>query len=160
MPRQRLAVRVLSLGLALAAAFSAAACAGKEAPEAAQTSRSGTSTSSSPPSTTAPSSTPAESSATSSPTGAPGNGTQISISLTGGEASGQVGGRVSVGLGDPVTITVTSDTPDEIHVHGYDLTAPIGPGTSGTLTFDATIPGVFEVELHESGRLLVSLQVG
>jgi FtsP/CotA-like multicopper oxidase with cupredoxin domain len=151
MHHRYLLVPLLSLGVAL----SAAACAGKEAPEAAETSRAGTSSSSSSPSTTAP-----ESSATSSPTGAPGNGTQVSISLTGGEASGQVGGRVSVGLGDPVTITVTSDAPDEIHVHGYDLTAPIGPGTSGTLTFDATIPGVFEVELHESGRLLLTLQVG
>jgi FtsP/CotA-like multicopper oxidase with cupredoxin domain len=154
MHRRRL-VPILSLALSCAVAVSTAACAGKEAPEAAESSRAATTSSSSSPSTSAP-----ESSATSSPTGAPGNGTQISISLTGGEASGQVGGRVSVGLGDPVTITVTSDTPDEIHVHGYDLTAPIGPGTSGTLTFDATIPGVFEVELHESGRLLLSLQVG
>jgi hypothetical protein len=158
MHRRRL-VPILSLALSCAVAVSTAACAGKEAPEAAESSRAGTSSSSSS-NSSSPSTSAPESSATSTPTGAPGNGTQISISPTGGEASGQVGGRVSVGLGDPVTITVTSDTPDEIHVHGYDLTAPIGPGTPGTLTFDATIPGVFEVELHESGRLLLSLQVG
>lgn len=33
------------------------------------------------------------------------------------------------------------------------------PDTAAELTFDATIPGVFEVELHESGTALLTLQV-
>ena len=69
-------------------------------------------------------------------------------------------GRVPVSLGDQVTITVTSDVADEIHLHGYDLSAPVAPGGPGTLTFQATIPGVFEVELEQLGTLLFTLQVG
>jgi hypothetical protein len=47
-----------------------------------------------------------------------------------------------------------------VHVHGYDLATALTPGTPAELTFDATIPGVFEVELHEAGTVLLSLQVG
>ena len=44
-------------------------------------------------------------------------------------------------------------------MHGYDLT-DLAPGTPGRAsTFDATIPGVFEVELHDAGTVLLSLQV-
>jgi hypothetical protein len=58
-----------------------------------------------------------------------------------------------------VTLTITSDVADEVHLHGYDLTAALTPGTPAELAFDATIPGVFEVELHETGTVLLSLQV-
>ncbi|WP_193345672.1 hypothetical protein [Blastococcus saxobsidens] len=54
---------------------------------------------------------------------------------------------------------VTSDVADEVHLHGYDVSAPVAPGEPATLTFDATIPGVFELELHEVGEELLSVQV-
>jgi hypothetical protein len=66
-------------------------------------------------------------------------------------SAGQVGGdagRVPVPEGTHVTLVVTSDVPDEVHLHGYDVEAPLEPGTPAELSFDATIPGVFEVELH------------
>jgi hypothetical protein len=47
-----------------------------------------------------------------------------------------------------------------VHVHGYDLTADLAAGTPAELSFTATIPGVFEVELHDAGTVLRSLQVG
>ena len=44
-----------------------------------------------------------------------------------------------------------------MHVHGYDLyIEPEGPTT---LEFDALIPGRFEVELEQSGQLLIELTV-
>ena len=49
---------------------------------------------------------------------------------------------------------------DEAHVHGYDREAELAPGTPATVRFAADIPGVFEVELHETGTVLLSLQVG
>jgi hypothetical protein len=58
-----------------------------------------------------------------------------------------------------VTIRVTSDVADEVHVHGYDLMTDVDPGTPATVTFDATIPGVFEVELEKLGQQLLTLQV-
>jgi len=44
-------------------------------------------------------------------------------------------------------------------VHGYDLTTAVAPSRPAELSFDATIPGVFEVELHEAGTVLLALQV-
>ena len=86
-------------------------------------------------------------------------GTQLAVEVAGGEASGDTG-RVPVGLGEQVTLTVTSDAADELHLHGYDLTAQLVPGDPSVLTFTADIAGVFEAELHEAGTVLLSLQVG
>jgi heme/copper-type cytochrome/quinol oxidase subunit 2 len=78
--------------------------------------------------------------------------------VTGGRTSGDTG-RVPVAAGTSVTLVITSDVADEVHVHGYDLTADLVPGQPAELSIDATIPGVFEVELHEAGTVLLSLQV-
>lgn len=69
------------------------------------------------------------------------------------------GGRHEVAVGDTVAITVTSDVADEVHVHGYDVYADIGPDAPTTFSVEATIPGVWEVELHDSGLLLLELAV-
>jgi hypothetical protein len=58
-----------------------------------------------------------------------------------------------------VTLSVTSDVPDQVHLHGYDLEAGLTPGTPAEITFDATVPGVFEVELHDAGTVLLTIQV-
>ena len=81
------------------------------------------------------------------------------MSVAGGEVSGDTG-RVPVALGDTVTLVVTSDAADELHVHGYDLTAAVAADRPTTLSFTADTPGVFEVELHDAGAALLSLQVG
>jgi hypothetical protein len=91
------------------------------------------------------------------PTTAPGQ--RIEVTVTGGQVSGDTG-RVPVLAGKQVTLAVTSDVADEVHVHGYDLTAEVVPGEPAELAFTATIPGVFEVELHDAGTVLLSLQVG
>ena len=56
-------------------------------------------------------------------------------------------------------VTVTGDVTDEVHVHGYDLFAPIAPGQPATIRFDADIPGVFEVELEGSHVLILELEI-
>jgi hypothetical protein len=85
-------------------------------------------------------------------------GQRLEVTVTGGQVTGDTG-RVPVPAGEHVTLVVTSDAADELHVHGYDLGADLAPGTPATVEFDATIPGVFEVELHDAGTLLLSLQV-
>lgn len=76
-------------------------------------------------------------------------------------SGGQVEGprQVTATAGEEVVFTVTSDTADEVHVHGYDITVPLTPGEPATVRFQAEIPGVFEVELHGSGLLLTQLRV-
>ena len=68
-------------------------------------------------------------------------------------------GRVEVKQGEQVRLVVHSDTPDEIHVHGYDLEKPVGPGQDAVIEFAATQTGLFEVETHDSGLLLTQLAV-
>ncbi|MDQ4009490.1 MAG: hypothetical protein M3228_02045 [Actinomycetota bacterium] len=83
----------------------------------------------------------------------------ISITVRGGQVTGEAG-RVTVPLGTPVTVSVTSDVVDEIHVHGYDRKGEIpAAGSTGSVSFTANTPGVFEVELEESKLLLMQLEV-
>jgi hypothetical protein len=58
-----------------------------------------------------------------------------------------------------VRLVVTSDVADEIHVHGYELEKALTPGDPATLEFMADQSGLFEVELHETGKMLTSLVV-
>lgn len=84
-------------------------------------------------------------------------GTVLGVSVAGGEVTG--GGRHAVPHGDTVTIRVTSDVADHVHLHGYDVLVDVGAGESAELTFEATIPGVFEVELEDAGLLLLELEI-
>lgn len=86
-------------------------------------------------------------------------GQRIEVMVAGGQVSGDTG-RIPVPAGEQVTLVITSDVADEVHVHGYDLTADLAPEEPAELSFTADIPGVFEVELHDAGSVLLSLQVG
>ncbi|MCF6508672.1 hypothetical protein E9549_14840 [Blastococcus sp. MG754426] len=86
-------------------------------------------------------------------------GRRIEVAYADGRVTGDTG-RVPVPLGEPVTVVVTSDVADEAHLHGYDELANLVPGQPAELAFDATIPGVFELELHDAGTVLLTLQVG
>lgn len=100
------------------------------------------------------SSTTAETTTTTLPEGAD---QVIEVAVAGDRVEN--GGRHEVAVGDIVALVITSDVDDEIHVHGYDLYADIGPAGPATVLVEATIPGVWEVELHDSGLLLVELAV-
>ena len=82
----------------------------------------------------------------------------IAVEVVGGKP---VGGhqRVEVELNSEVAIMVTSDTAEEIHVHGYAILHSVAVGQPLHFSFTADIPGVFEVELEGSGRLLLQLTV-
>ncbi len=58
-----------------------------------------------------------------------------------------------------MALTVTSDVADEIHVHGYDVTAPVGAGETVTVRLRADLAGSWEVEMHDSGVSLLRLIV-
>lgn len=66
---------------------------------------------------------------------------------------------VQVGVNTPVEIQVTSDQPDQVHVHGYNLLADVRPGVTGTVRFVADAPGLFLIELEQSHLLLARLEV-
>lgn len=72
-----------------------------------------------------------------------------------------VGGKseIEVSKGDRVRLTVTSDTPDDIHVHGYDIEKPASPGSPARFRFTADIEGRFEVESHVADTQIAEITV-
>jgi hypothetical protein len=140
--RTALAVTLLPLALVLSG------CAGTEAPDEPGTGD---------PATTDAAQRPPETGETTTPPAEP-TGTALAVDVAGGRVTGDTG-RVAIPLGHPVTVTITSDVPDEAHLHGYDVTADLAAGTPADLSFDATIPGVFELELHDAGTVLLTLQI-
>ena len=85
-------------------------------------------------------------------------GTVLAVTVRGGSVV-EGASRQRATLNQPVTIRVTSDAADEVHVHGYDKRVEVAPGRTAELTFVANIPGVFEVELERSHKLLFTLEV-
>ncbi|MFQ5558044.1 MAG: hypothetical protein ACE5GB_11125, partial [Acidimicrobiales bacterium] len=65
----------------------------------------------------------------------------------------------SASVGDVVEIVVVSAIDEELHVHAYDVMGDLVAGERTIIRFDADIPGVFDVELEGSGRLVISLEV-
>lgn len=82
----------------------------------------------------------------------------ISIGLSGGTVD-VADDRYEVARHGIVELTVMSDIAEEVHVHGYDIRRTIEAGVTTTMRFPADIPGVFEVELEDSGLPLFELIV-
>jgi len=80
----------------------------------------------------------------------------INVRVRGGKVT-PAPGQVSVASGTRVLLTVVSDRPDEVHVHGYNVEMEIKAGVPGTLSFVADQPGRVEVETHKSGLTLFEL---
>ena len=132
--------------LTLTTALALTACSGEETPAADDT-----------PAPSASSSSPAA--AESSPAGEPtADGTVIEITIHDDSVEPN-GERVEVPLGEPVTFDITADRDGELHVHSTpEEEIAFRQGDSETeLTFDK--PGVVDVEDHETGDIIVQLQV-
>jgi hypothetical protein len=82
---------------------------------------------------------------------------RVDVDVVGESVNGP--GQVKVSMGTMVEIRVTADVEDEVHVHGYDLMQDVQPGAAAAIDFDATIAGIFEVELESRGLLLFQLEV-
>jgi FtsP/CotA-like multicopper oxidase with cupredoxin domain len=61
--------------------------------------------------------------------------------------------------GETVRFRVRNDTAEEVHVHGYDIKKELEPHKTATVSFKATINGIFEIELEGSATQLASLKV-
>lgn len=64
-----------------------------------------------------------------------------------------------VARGKTVRIVVTTDKPDEVHVHGFNKEVETVAGRPTTIQFTANLTGRFEVETHKSNLQLFQLQV-
>jgi heme/copper-type cytochrome/quinol oxidase subunit 2 len=82
----------------------------------------------------------------------------VALEFAGGEVVGGVE-TIEVTSGEEVTMTVTSDVQEELHVHGVDLYEDLPPGEEVEVTFTPEAEGIFELELHGSGTQLASMEV-
>ena len=72
---------------------------------------------------------------------------EFKLQIKGGEPVGGVQ-DFKVKKGDQVTIVVTADAPDDIHIHGVDIEKSVEPGKPTTFRFTANIEGIFDIESH------------
>ena len=61
--------------------------------------------------------------------------------------------------GETVKFRVRADEPEEVHVHGYDISKDLEPGQTATMSFKATINGIFEIEFEHSHTQIAELKV-
>jgi FtsP/CotA-like multicopper oxidase with cupredoxin domain len=61
--------------------------------------------------------------------------------------------------GDTVRFRVRSDVDEEVHVHGYNLMKDVSAGKTATMSFKATITGIFEIEFEDSATQIAKLTV-
>ena len=157
---RRTALAALAL-IALGVAFALARPGGNGEDEEAAPAATTTATESpapAPPAETAapaPETAPAETAAPAETTAKP---APLRIETKGGTPVGGVRELV-VQAGEAVRFTVTSDVPEEVHVHGYDILKEVAPGAPARFRFEATLEGIYEVELERSGEPILELRV-
>lgn len=83
----------------------------------------------------------------------------VAVTVAGGKVSPNAE-NVRVRRGQTVRFTLTSDvTAESIHIHGYDKTLEATPGRTTRLDLVVDQSGVFEVETHETAKLVAKLIV-
>lgn len=80
------------------------------------------------------------------------------IRVRGGEPQGAVK-KLSFRKGEQIRFRVTSDEAELVHLHGYDVERPVGPGRPASFDVPATITGRFEAELENSAVQVAEVTV-
>jgi plastocyanin len=84
--------------------------------------------------------------------------TVLKISVRGRDVT-PAPGRQTVSAGDRVQLTITTDTANEVHIHGVEIEKATKPGVPLTVEFVVQDPGIYAVELHKPELLLLQLVV-
>lgn len=89
--------------------------------------------------------------------GGGGQAVPVNASVTG---STMEPSTITVHQGDRVTIKVTADKKEEIHIHGYDIIFSVEKaGDTVTHTFTAGKTGNFDIEIEDTGTGIGELVV-
>ena len=84
---------------------------------------------------------------------------QMNLSIDGGtvEPTNQ---RLDASVGQSISMSITSDVADELHVHSVpEHTFEIEPGKDQLFAFTVDVPGQVDIELHHSDRTVATLVV-
>ena len=109
--------------------------------------------------TTAAATTEPETTTTAATTTAPAEPAvvRITVSVPGDKAPTVK--HFTIKQGSQVVFVVESELADEVHLHGYDLSADVAPGEPATIRFTADAPGLFEAELESRSLPIAELEV-
>ena len=66
---------------------------------------------------------------------------------------------LSFDQGDTVRFRDRHGEAEEVHIHGYDIKKELAASETADVSFEASIPGIFEIELEHSGTPLGRLKV-
>ena len=136
------------LALAVPLTFGLAAC-GSTGDD---TGTGGTTTSSTSSSTSSSSSSGSSSSSSSA------TGRVIEITVTGSKVT-PAPATVDLAVGEKLTLTVTSDHADQLHIHGFEIEKDLVAGMPLSVTVTGAQPGVYEVETHHPELRLMKIAV-
>lgn len=91
-----------------------------------------------------------------SPAGA---GPMIDVTIAHGQVT-PTNATVQAKVRQQITVHVTSDATDELHVHSTpDHKFPVAAAPNQTFQFSVDVPGNVEVELHHLDRTIATIQV-
>lgn len=86
-------------------------------------------------------------------------GVTVDVTIKGGKVAPE-GKRVEVAVGQPIRLNVTSDVPEELHVHSEpEHEFEVKAAADQTFTFKVDVPGQVAVELHHLDATVVQLVV-
>ena len=80
------------------------------------------------------------------------------IRVSGGRPVGGVQ-AIEVKQGETARFRVRTETPQDVHVHGYDLTESSSANEPADFRFPADETGIFEVEIHGTHTQIAELKV-
>jgi hypothetical protein len=83
----------------------------------------------------------------------------VDVSIAGGKTEPS-GKTVKVAKGAEITLRITSDIDDEIHVHSTpDHSFPVTAGQASEERFSFDTPGTYEMESHKLDKLIAKFEV-
>lgn len=85
-------------------------------------------------------------------------GRRIDIVVTGKKVT-PAPATVNLGVGESLTIGVTSDQANTLHAHGFEIAKELKAGQLGEVTIKGGPPGVYEFELHDPELRLFQVAV-
>ena len=88
---------------------------------------------------------------------APGADVVLNVTLSGGSVTSPTDPEIP--LGSLVEVIVETDVAEHLHLHGYDVEVALTPDAPTVIRFVADIPGIFEMELEDSGVFVMSIRV-
>ncbi|MEX1219725.1 MAG: hypothetical protein WEB05_04985 [Solirubrobacterales bacterium] len=80
------------------------------------------------------------------------------VSFVDGEPQGGVL-KIETFEGGQIRFRVKSDAPEEVHVHGFDISKSVAAGGTATIDFKADMQGIYEAEMEVSGVPIAEIQV-